>query len=108
MIIANGCIRYIYSCEDGGIDADTGYPSASVEKMGRPIPCQYSPRTLNVLATSNGEHQIEQGYTILIELNRDKKSERLALFDKFRNEVGRFSVRSVEPLDAVWQEKITI
>ena len=108
MIIQNGHITFLESV-GGGLDSVTGHPTKGTETpIGDPIPCQYMSSTYDYLAKSSGEHFTRSGYTILVENYNKVLSERLVLTDMGENEVGRFSIVRVDPLDAVCQIKITV
>lgn len=107
MIIDNGYIRFIHS-SGGGLDAATGHPIAATERYGKQIPCQYYHNSVNLQAKVNGESVTRKGTTILIEETVEPHSERIQLCDRSGGEVGTFSVISIEPLEAVGQERITV
>lgn len=107
MIIENGTIELKYK-EGGGFDPTTNYPvkPASVY-WGEPIPCQYTATRYNNLARVNGEAFNAAEYSILIE-ERTIDSEQLRLKDRNGNEVGEFSIKQVEPLEAVCELRILV
>lgn len=108
MIIQNGHIQFL-AASGGGLDEVTGHPKKATEStVGSPIPCQYMSSTFDYLAESSGEHFTRSGYTILIENYEEVLSERLVLTDRNGDEVGRYSIVRVDPLDAVCQTKITV
>ena len=108
MIIQNGHITYLESV-GGGLDPVTGHPAKGTESpIGDPIPCQYMSSTYDYLAETSGEHYTRAGYTILVENYTKVLSERLVLTDKDGDEIGRYSIVRVDPLDAVCQIKITV
>lgn len=106
MIIQNGTIE-VKTKTGGGINANTGHPVKPVESWGTPIPCQYIPNSHNKLGRANGEHYTIATYTVLIE-EQPFSGEELRLKDMAGNEVGQYSIISVEPLEAVCEIRILI
>lgn len=107
MIIENGTIEVKHKT-GGGIDPETGYPiSPASASWGTPIPCQYSPIKMNLLERVSGEHVTAVNYSILIEL-MPFTAEQVRLKDRLGNEVGEYSIISIEPLEAVGQLKLTV
>lgn len=107
MIIQNG---YIEAKEKtaNGIDPSTGYPiPAGQPAWGKPIPCQYAANKYDRLGTVNGGYFTIAEYTIYIE-EQPFTAEQIRLTDMNGNELGEYSIRKVEPLEAVCQLKITV
>lgn len=107
MIIQNGTIEPKIKT-GGGIDLETGYSKAVSFSWGTPIPCQYSAAKYNQLACLIGEHITTASYTILIDQQPLAGIEQVRLKDLSGNEVGEFSIKQIEPLDAVCQTRITV
>lgn len=107
MIIVNGTIEPKIKT-GGGIDFETGYSKPASFSWGTPIPCQYSAVTYDRLARLNGEHVTEAGYTILTDELLPAGIEQIRLKGLSGDEVGEFSIKQVEPLDAVCQLRITV
>lgn len=107
MIIDNGTIEFKLK-QGGGINTDTGYPVTPSESWGEPLPCQYTPNSLNNLGRVQGERFVAASYTILIEQQPLQDSEQVRMKDRDGNVVGEFSIISVEPLDAVEQIRIMV
>ncbi len=107
MIIANGTIEPKVKT-GGGLDPETGYPVRPEASWGDPIPCQFVPVTHDKLGTTKGgEHFTEAAYTILIE-EQPFHAEQVRLTGRGGTVVGEFSVRRIEPLDAVCEVRITV
>lgn len=105
MVIVNGTIEFITKTE-GGLD-DNGYPIKPERIYGEPIPCQYTASSHNLLAKSEGEHFVQQNYTILVEhLHPCQKTEEIRLRDRWGKIVKEAPVERFEPLDAVCQMRI--
>lgn len=105
MIIPNGHIAFDASVAEG-VDS-LGYPIPVVEKWGAAMECQYLPTT-NKQARANDEAITAQSYVVYVDRLLMLPSERVKLSDRQGNEVGQFSVRSVEHLDAVCQTKLVL
>lgn len=105
MIIANGFIRPVIKT-GGGLD-EQGCPVEAVESMGDPVACQWQKAAWDNLAREEQSHYVRKSYTILIDQKDRFDSEEFCLYgrDGF---LGRYSVRSVEDLDAVCQTRITV
>ena len=106
MIIANGTIR-VKVKTGGGIDPVTRFPVMPEVSWGEPIPCQYIPNRHDKLGVASGEHFTVATYTILIE-EQPFTAEQIRLSDRDGVVLGEFSVRQIEPLDAVCQVRITV
>lgn len=107
MIIDNGTIE-IKRKSGGGIDPDTGYPTAPTAAWDAPIPCQYYANTYNNLGTTkSGEPFTIASYTILVEM-QPLDGEQIRLTDTFGRIVGEFSIKEVTPLQAVGELKIIV
>lgn len=106
MIIPNGTIRFKVK-SGGGIDPVTGHAQKPTSSWGEPIPCQYTANSYNRLARVMGEASTQQSYEILIE-EQHIPSEQLKLTDDRAGEVGDFSIRQVEPLNAVCEMRILV
>lgn len=106
MIIQNGRLTPIIK-EGGGIDATTGYAIAPALVEGASIPCQWIPTRHDMQHRVDGEPRTLVSYEILIE-QQPFNSEQVVLEDMDGNELGRFSVISVEPLDAVCEMRIVV
>lgn len=107
MIIANGTIEFKVKTA-GGIDPTTGYAVPSTCEWGEKIPCQYLVNNLNLQSRTNNEHYTQKGYTIYIEQPEPVAAEQLRLCDRDGNEIGEFSIFSIDQLDAVCQTKIIV
>ena len=105
MIIVNGHIRPILK-SGGGLDED-GDPVKADERLGCPIPCQWKKAGWDNLARVDETHYIQKSFIILIEKEDRFDSEELCLYAKGKD-MGRYSILSMEDLDAVCQTKITI
>ncbi len=106
MIIANGTIE-IKQKTPGGLD-EKGYPIEATATWGDPIPCQYYPNSSNLLAIALGNPVTAAQYTILLE-EMAYQGERLRLTDSVTGEqVGEFSVKSIEQLEAVAEIKLIV
>lgn len=103
MIIPNGCIRFRKSVA-GGMDG-YGYPTAATEAWSECVACQVLPN-VNLQSRSRGEAMTTHAYTILID-RMELPSEVVKLHYEGR-EIGQFSIRSYQHLDAVCQTKITL
>ena len=101
MIIANGYIQFRTS-KVGGVGTD-GYPTPVPETWSAPIACQYS-SSEDMRARSRNEAYTQRNYTLLVE-RMEPMSEVVKLFNE-RGEVGQFSIRSYEHLDAVYLTRI--
>lgn len=106
MIIPNGTIRF-KAKSASGIDPETGYAQKPTSTWGEPIPCQYVANSYNRLARVMSEASTQQSYEILIE-EQAIPSEQLKLEDERTGEVGEFSIRQVEPLNAVCEMRILV
>lgn len=103
MIIPNGYITVRTSIVE---EKDSnGYPLPPVESWSEPIPCQFILGS-NLQARNDGEAMAVRSYTIFIEGNIEP-CEVIKLHARGIS-LGRFSVRSFEPLDAVCQTRITV
>lgn len=103
MIIPNGCIMFRESVAEG-MDSE-GYPTSPAEEWGVCVACQVLPNVI-LQSRSRGEAMTAHSYTILID-RMELPSEVIKLHYEGK-EVGQFSVRSYEHLDAVCQTKITL
>ena len=107
MIIANGHIECKHKT-GGGIDPVTRFPVRPEVTWGDPIPCQYIPIRHDFIAVSpQGENYTLATYTILIE-ERPFSAETIRLTDRCGKVLGEFSVRQIEPLEAVCEVRITV
>jgi hypothetical protein len=105
MIIPNGYIRFNKSTE--ATTNGDGYFVVAPGAWGEAIECQYLP-SINLQARSQGEATTSHAYTIYVEQMVKLPSEVVKLYDRDNNEIGQFSVRSYEQLDAVCQTKIVL
>lgn len=103
MIIPNGHIHF-RTTASMGMDSD-GYPTQTAEAWGDAIACQILP-SVNLRQRSQGEAVTQHSYTIYVE-RMELPSEVVKIYDE-RGEIGQFSIRSYEHLDAVCQTKILI
>lgn len=103
MIIPNGYIAFRTSVAQG-VDGK-GYPIPPTEAWSKRIECQVLPST-NLQARSRGEAMTSHSYTLLID-RMELPSEVVKLYIEGK-EIGQFSIRSYEHLDAVYQTKIII
>lgn len=103
MIIPNGCIMFRESVAEG-MDSD-GYPAPPTEEWSECVACQVLPN-VNLQSRSRGEATTAHAYTILID-RMELPSEVVKLHYEGK-EIGQFSIRSYEHLDAVCQTKITL
>lgn len=107
MIIQNGTIE-LRNKTAGGINRETGHPVKPSEvSWGTPIPCQFLQNTHNYLGITSGEHFTQATYTILIE-EQTIEGEQLRLKDMGGKVIGEFSVKAIEPLEAVCEIKILV
>ncbi len=107
MIIANGTIEILVSKTGGGLSAQ-GYPQRADKVWGEPIPCQYSTLNIDLQGKVRNEPVSTPSYSILIEVV-SMTTEQLRLTDsKTGKQLGEFSIKKVEPLDAVCQLRITV
>lgn len=107
MIIQNGYIE-TKEKQSNGIDPETGYPIPdSQHTWSKPIPCQYAANRYDHLGTVNGGHFTIAEYIIYIE-EQPFTAEQIRLTDMHGNGLGEYSIRKVEPLEAVCQLKITV
>ena len=104
MIIANGYIEFDLSVA-AGVDSD-GYPIPAVESWGEAVECQYT-LSHNLQARNNGEAVSAKSYVVYVE-QMYIPSERVKLYDRNGVELGQYSIRSVEHLDAVCQTRLTL
>lgn len=104
MIIANGYIEFDQSVA-AGVDGN-GYPIPAVEKWSETIECQYI-LSHNLQARNNGEATTIKSYVVYVE-QMNIPSERVKLYDRNGVELGQYSIRSVEHLDAVCQTKVAL
>lgn len=104
MIIPNGYISFRLSGATG-LD-NNGYPTLSPDAWGNKIECQYLP-SVNLRARGNNEAYTAHSYTVYVE-QMTVPSEIVKLYDMNECEIGQFSMRSIEQLDAVCQTKITL
>ena len=92
----------------GGTDPVTRYPVAPEVSWSDPIPCQYIPVKHDFLAvTPQGERYTLATYTILIE-ERPFTAKKVRLTDRSGTVIGEFPVRSIEPLEAVCEIRLTV
>lgn len=103
MIIPNGYIMFRKSVA-GGMGSD-GYPTPTAEEWIECIECQILP-SVNLQSRSRGEAMTSHSYTLLID-RMELPSEVVKLYIEDK-EIGQFSIRSYEHLDAVYQTKIII
>lgn len=104
MIIANGHIEFDLSVA-AGVDGN-GYPIPAVERWSEAVECQYI-LSHNLQARNNGEATTTKSYVVYVE-QADIPSERVKLYDRNGVELGQYSIRSIEHLDAVCQTKLTL
>lgn len=109
MIIDNGTIEFKQK-KAGGLDPDTGHPiKCSEAGWSDPIPCQYAPLSISLLARANDERITKATYTVLIELQDLPASEQLRLKDSAGVVIGEYSLLSPpESLIAVNEIKLLI
>lgn len=109
MIIENGTIR-VKAKTPGGIDPVTHNPVKPTEAWGEPVPCQWSVSKRDNLGVFNGEHFSVATYIVLIDrvLEPPFRGQQLELVSRDFGSLGRYSIVSVEPLDAVGQVRILI
>lgn len=103
MIIPNGCIMFRKSVA-GGMGSD-GYPTTSTEEWIGCVECQILPG-VNLQSRSRGEATTSHSYTLLVD-RMELPSEVIKLYYEGK-EIGQFSIRSYEHLDAVFQTRIII
>lgn len=104
MIIPNGYIRF---AKHKAVTTDgNGYFVVAAEAWGEAVECQYLP-AVNLQARSQGEAMTSHAYTVYVE-QMPLPGEVVKLSDKDDNEIGQFSVRTCEQLDAVCQTKIVL
>ncbi len=107
MIITNGYIRFKEKISSG-IDLNSGYPTPPSYIWGEEIPCQYIINSYDNLGVVKGEHFVKASYYILVEQPLNRTSEQLCLTNLRGEQLGEFSVISVEDLNAVNQVKILV
>lgn len=109
MIIENGTIR-IKAKAGGGIDPVTHNPVKATEAWGEAVPCQWSVNKRDNLGVANGEHFSVASYIVLIDMVLEPpfRGQQLELVSRDYGSLGRYSIISVEPLDAVGQVRILI
>lgn len=105
MIIPNGYIRF--SKHTAATTNGDGYFVVAPGAWGEAIECQYLP-TVNLQARSQNEATTSHAYTVYVEQMVKLPNEVVKLYDNRNNEIGQFSVRSFEQLDAVCQTKIML
>ena len=103
MIIPNGYIQFLEP-SNGGKDAN-GYPTPAAEKWSDAVECQYLLRE-DRQSRVQGEAVSTESYTVYVD-QMECQSEIVRLFTLSGKEIGRFSLRSVEQLDAVCQTRVT-
>ena len=104
MIIPNGYIRF---AEQKAVTTDNnGYFVVAADAWGEAVECQYLP-AVNLQAQSRAGAITSHAYTVFVE-QMVLPGEVVKLYDKGNNEIGQFSVRSYEQLDAVCQTKIML
>lgn len=103
MIIPNGCIMFRKSVT-GGMDSHR-YPATTAEEWSECVACQVLPN-VNLQSRSRGEATTAHAYTIYID-RMELPSEVIKLRYEGR-EIGQFSIRSYEHLDAVYQTKLML
>ncbi len=106
MIIPNGTIQ-VKQKTGGGIDPETGYAVPVSVGWGDPIPCQFSASRFDWQAKLRGEPVTQKSYSILIE-EQDFQAEQVRLSDRGGKVIGDFSIRQIEPLEAVCQLRIIV
>lgn len=106
MIIANGTIEPKQK-SGGGIDPVSGHAIPASVGWGQPIDCQYSFSRFDWQAQKRGEPITQRSYSMLIE-EQIFTAEQIRLRDRSGNIIGDFSVRSIEPLEAVCQLRIIV
>lgn len=106
MIIENGTIE-VKQKTAGGIDQETGYPIKSSFDWGEPIPCQIIVNNYNAQSVNNNEHVTSAAYTLLID-EQVFDAEQIRITNKYGKNLGEFSVKSIEQLEAVCQIKILV
>lgn len=108
MIIVNGTIQ-VKTNTGGGMNYETGHPNPPDEVVfGEPIECQYIVNKYNALAKSQGEHITQAEYQVLIE-EQPFDAKQIRLKDKRTGKtIGDFSIRHIEPLEAVCQIRLWI
>ena len=104
MIIPNGYIRF---AEHKAVTTDNnGYFVVTADAWSDAVECQYLP-AINLQAQSKAGAITSHAYTVFVE-QMTLPSEVVKLYDRGNNEIGQFSVRSYEQLDAVCQTKILL
>lgn len=107
MIIANGTIEPKIKT-GGGIDPETGHPRRPEASWGDPVPCQFVPGAHDKLGmTKDGERFTLAAYVIFIE-EQPFHAGQIRLKGRGGTVIGEFSVRQIEPLDAVCEVRITV
>lgn len=108
MIIQNGNIEFKIKTA-GGIDPATGYPQKPSARWGKPIPCQYVPRQINLQARSDGNATCTSSYEVYLTMPLpNEATEQIRLTDMTGKEIGEYSLLAMEELVAVQEIKITI
>ncbi len=107
MIIENGTIELLTSKTGGGLNQQ-GYPNKVEKTWGSPIPCQFSVQAINLQGKVQNEPATTPSYTIYIE-DMEVATEQLRLTDgRTGVSLGEFSIKQIEPLEAVCQLRITV
>lgn len=104
MIITNGTISA--KEKQSGVISENGYPVEQPELWSQPVPCRITTIKGNKLADTSGNKYVDASYNILIEL-QSFEAEQVRLM-RFGKDLGTFSVRWIEPLNAVNAIKITV
>lgn len=104
MIIPNGYLRF--AKHKAVTTDDEGYFVVPADAWSEAVECQYLP-AVNLQAQSKSGAITTHTYTIYVE-QMTLASEVVKLYDRSDNEIGQFSIRSYEQLDAVCQTKITL
>lgn len=108
MIIQNGNIEFKQK-NAVGIDPDTGYPQKPSARWGKPIPCQYVPRQIDLQSRSGGNAISTSSYEVYLEMPLPiGATEQIRLTDMSGNVVGEYSLLAMQELVAVQQIKITV
>lgn len=105
MIIQNGTLLARRPSR-GGIDPETGHPVKAAAEWCDPVPCQYSPVTVDRRGRANGERFTMATYTALVE--GPYEADRVRLLDGHGGTVGEFAVISAEWLEAVCQTRVLL
>lgn len=91
----------------GGINPETGYPTAPLITWSERIPCYYKANNYNQLGVTNGMAFTSASYQILI-LQQPVESEVLKLYNNRGDELGEYPIMQVEEVEVKGRTKIMV